>query len=313
MTIQHVFDRYDINGSMQHVLVRGPEAAPVLLLVQAGPGLPMIHEADALQAQLQLEQRWRVAYWDQRGTGLSLEASTAALDCETLSRDLSALSEALCARFGVEHIDVVGFSFGGSVALLAAANGRARIRRVIAVGPDVDLPASEEFAWRFARDEALRRGHRRALRELALIGPPPHDSPQRFITRVKWVSNFGGVAVGMTFVGMFATLVARLIRSPYYTLPQALRALMALRTAQNRMLGALQGFSLPGLLRSVPVPVTIVQGRLDAAAPPKLAQEFVDGLDAPSGKRLVMLEDCAHTPHYEAPALFRAVVLEALA
>jgi pimeloyl-ACP methyl ester carboxylesterase len=178
-------ERFELNGSIQHALVRGLVGAPILLLVQAGPGLPMIHEADALQARLNLEERWRVVYWDQRGTGRSAEPGSAPLDERTLSDDVVAIASALCERFGVEAVDVLGFSLGGTLALLAAGReGRTCIRRVVAVGPDIDLQAGELFAWRFAYEEALRRGHRRALRELRAIGAPPHDSSRRFMMRV---------------------------------------------------------------------------------------------------------------------------------
>ena len=61
-----------INGTAQWVLVRGQKAdAPLIIHVQAGPGLPMIPEAKAMEKMLHLEQDYLVAYWDQRGCGKS--------------------------------------------------------------------------------------------------------------------------------------------------------------------------------------------------------------------------------------------------
>ena len=71
MSIQEL----SLNGTKHSVLIRGEADAPVLLLVQMGPGFPMIHEADALEKRLHLERSFRVVYWDQRGTGLSFDAS----------------------------------------------------------------------------------------------------------------------------------------------------------------------------------------------------------------------------------------------
>ena len=45
---------------------------PVLLLIQQGPGLPMINEARRFDHLLSLEQAFTVIYWDQRGCGRSL-------------------------------------------------------------------------------------------------------------------------------------------------------------------------------------------------------------------------------------------------
>ena len=300
-----------IDSITHHTLVRGKAAAPVLLFVQAGPGFPLIHEADALERTLHLEQNFRVVYWDQRGTGRSFDPrDTGTLSIERLVDDLSALVEALCRTLDVTALDVIGLSLGGSLATLAATRPGHRIRSVLAVGPDIDIDESERFAWSFARDEATRRGHRRALRELDAIGQPPHDTAERFMTRVKWVTNFGGIVVGASFRGLFLRLVRRLILSPHYSLRQLVGALRGMLATQARVLSSLSHFSLPARVGRLEVPLTLAQGRLDAAAPPSLAQSFIDQLDAPAGKRLVWFDACAHSPHVEAPDAFRALVLE---
>jgi pimeloyl-ACP methyl ester carboxylesterase len=59
----------------QWIRIRGADAAnPVLLLIQQGPGLPMINEARRFEHLLGLEQAFTVVYWDQRGCGRSLRA-----------------------------------------------------------------------------------------------------------------------------------------------------------------------------------------------------------------------------------------------
>jgi hypothetical protein len=51
---------------------RGKSAdAPLLIHVQAGPGLPMIPEAYTMEKQLHLENNFLVAYRDQRATKFS--------------------------------------------------------------------------------------------------------------------------------------------------------------------------------------------------------------------------------------------------
>jgi pimeloyl-ACP methyl ester carboxylesterase len=59
------------------------------------------------------------------------------------------------------------------------------------------------------------------------------------------------------------------------------------------------------------VPLTVVLGRLDAVAPEHLTRAWVDGLDAPRGKRIVCIDACAHLPQFEAPDRLRAITLEA--
>src|ERR1700733_4448325 len=60
-------------GTTQWIRIRGADASnPVLLLIQQGPGLPMINEARRFERILGLEQVFTVVYWDQRGCGRSL-------------------------------------------------------------------------------------------------------------------------------------------------------------------------------------------------------------------------------------------------
>src|SRR5947208_6562295 len=61
-----------LGGITQWIRVRGADVAnPVLLLMQQGPGLPIINDAARLEHLLGLEDAFTVVYWDQRGTGLS--------------------------------------------------------------------------------------------------------------------------------------------------------------------------------------------------------------------------------------------------
>jgi pimeloyl-ACP methyl ester carboxylesterase len=301
---------FDFGGPPQWALVRGrSRSSPVLLLVQAGPGLPMIQEAFDIERRLRLEEHFRVVYWDQRGTGRSFDAKDRApIALDTAIGDVGAMILALCARLAVTEVDVVGFSFGASLALLAcAADGKLPVRSLTGVGADVSLLEGERFALAFALGEAARRGNERALRALRAIGEPPHDG-KRFTTRVRWVANFGGVQRGKGFGALLRTTVARLWRSPHYGLGQMLGALRGLQATPDRLLPALREFDLRTTPLAVRAPVALFHGRQDKAAPPALTAEL--------GKRLgvdvTWFEESAHLPHEEEPARFRAELLRFL-
>ncbi|MFT3706192.1 MAG: alpha/beta hydrolase [Archangium sp.] len=302
---------FDVRGCRQAVLVRGRSDAPVLLVAQQGPGFPLICDAKVMERHLALEERFRVAWWDQRGTGRSPDASDAPLGLDELAADVTAIVERLCEALNAESVSVLGFSLGGTLALLAAQAG-ARIDRLVLVGPDVDFSRSEDFAWRFARAEALRRGSARTLRALDGIGPPPHLTSDQFMTRVKVVADLGGIQLGTSFVAMFLGVLWRLISSRWYSLPQVVTALRGMLKTQTRTLPALRSLNLLAQPLRVKARVTIVQGRLDAAAPPELASALIAHLDAEGGKRLVWLDECAHNPHFEAAELLRPILSAAL-
>jgi proline iminopeptidase len=304
---------FNIDGATQWVLLRGePRSGRVVLIVQQGPGFPLIQEAHALQQRLRLEADAVVAYWDQRGTGKSWGAAPETITLDRLVADVRAMVDALCARLRVARLDIVGFSIGGTLATLAAGRDPSRIAHVVAVGIDVDWGESERYAYAFACAEAARRGDRGAERQLLAIGPPPHDTSKRFLTRVRWVTTYGGIYRGRGFVALLTETVWRLLVSPHYSLGEAVHALRAIESTQGRMLAYVQHFDLRTQVTRIDVPIAFFQGRHDYATPPDLVARYVNALDAPRGKSLVWFDASAHMPQYEEPKPFRDALLRAL-
>jgi pimeloyl-ACP methyl ester carboxylesterase len=306
-------ESFDIDGATHWVLLRGDLLSRrALLIVQQGPGFPLIQEAQALEERLHLEAGGVVAYWDQRGTGRSSGADPKTINLAQVVADVRAMVDALCARLGVDHVDILGLSIGATLATLAAAQDPARIGHVVAVGIDVDWGESERYAYAFACDEAARRGNRSAQRQLQAIGAPPHDTSKKFLTRVRWVTAFGGIHRKRGFFGLLFETLWRLLVSPHYSLRQAVQVLRAIESTQERMLAPENHFDLRATVPRIAVPIVFFQGRHDVATPPALVARYVDALDAPRGKSLVWFEDSAHMPQYEEPARFREALLRAL-
>ena len=163
-------------GTTQWIRVRGTDASnPVLLLIQQGPGLPMINEARRFEHVLGLEQAFTVIYWDQRGCGRSLRhrKDRAGITLDQMVNDTVSLLELLRDRFGGKT-HVAGFSFGATVGAYAAAQRPDLVATLVAVGMDIDGAAAGTSAYDFALSTARQRGQRRATRQLQAIGPPPH-------------------------------------------------------------------------------------------------------------------------------------------
>ena len=205
-----------LGGITQRIRVRGADASnPVLLLMQQGPGLPIINDARRLERLLGLEKAFTVVYWDQRGTGLSSpslrkDPNRFEISVTRMVDDTMTLLELLHDRFGGKTF-VAGFSFGATFAAYAAAQRPELVAALVAAGMDIDVPAAEDNAYAFALDAARRRGNRRAIRQLEAIGPPPHLTTNQFSTRVRWATNFGGVTSGQTYATLVRGLLASLV------------------------------------------------------------------------------------------------------
>jgi len=310
-------ERVQLGGITLWIRVRGADASnPALLLMQQGPGLPMINEARRLEHLLGLEKAFTVVYWDQRGTGLSspslrkhpnrFEISVARMVDDTVT-----LLELLRYRFGGKTF-VAGFSFGATFAAYAAVRRPELVAALVATGMDIDVPTADHNAYAFALAAARRRGNRRAIRQLEAIGPPPHTTVRQFITRARWVANFGGVATNANSSGILRALLVSLVRSPDYSAADVIRTVRGMAASQAALLPQL---ATTDLVRTVPrldVPIVMAQGRLDQVAPGEAAQRFHDSLTAPS-KQLVWFEKSAHTPHLEEPAKFRDLLMNVAA
>jgi pimeloyl-ACP methyl ester carboxylesterase len=303
-----------LGGVTQWIRVRGADASnPVLLLMQQGPGLPMINDRQRFERILRLEEDFTVVYWDQRGTGLSAPAlgrdpNRLEISVARMVDDTVALLDLLRDRFGAKAF-VTGFSFGATFAAYAAARRPDLVAALVAVGMDVDMPAAEQHAYAFALDVARRRGNRRAIRQLSGIGPPPHTAAKQFTTRARWVADFGGVVTNETYHCLVGTLLVSLIRSPDYSTVDVLRTLRGIGASQAALLPELAITDLVRTLPRLDVPLVMAQGRLDHVAHVEAAQRFYDSVAAPR-KQLVWFESSAHTPHVEEPAKFRDLLMD---
>jgi pimeloyl-ACP methyl ester carboxylesterase len=302
-----------LGGVTQWIRTRTVDTSnPVLLLMQQGPGLPIINEVRRFERLLRLEDAFTVVYWDQRGTGLSARPLRNRPDAFDISPrhmvdDAVSLLELLHDRFGGKTL-IAGFSFGATFAAQAAVRRPDLVAALVATGMDIDIPMAETHAYDFALSTARQRGNRRAIRQLEAIGPPPHLDVKPFTTRARWVANFGGVASGASFASVLRDLMASLVRSPDYSATDIIRAIRGISASQAALLPELAATDLVTTMPRLEVPIVLAQGRLDQVAPGDAAQRFHDSLTAPS-KQLVWFEKSAHTPHLEEPAKFRSLLM----
>ena len=307
-------ERVRLGGMTQWIRVRGTDGAnPVLLLMQQGPGLPIINEIPIFERLLGLEEHFTVVYWDQRGTGRSASpligaANRVPISVAAMVDDAVALLELLHARFG-EKIFVAGFSFGATYAAEAAVRRPDLVAALVAIGMDIDIPAAERHTYDFVLQNARRHGNRRAIRQLEKIGAPPHLTVKQFSTRARWAANYGGVTAGKDHAGILRTVVGSLIRSPDYSIADVVRAVRGISASQAALLPGLATTDLVSTMPVLEVPIVLGQGRLDRVAPGEAAQRFYDSVTAPA-KRLVWFERSAHTPQFDEPDNFRRLLLD---
>jgi pimeloyl-ACP methyl ester carboxylesterase len=129
------------------------------------------------------------------------------------------------------------------------------------------------------------------------------------MTRARWATNFGGVRTSHTYNSEVRRLLVSLLRSPDYSLADALRTIRGITATQAALLPDLAALDLTHTLTRLNAPIVMAQGRHDQVAPPSAAEHYVEVLEAPS-KQLVWFEHSAHMPHLEEPERFRDLLAQ---
>ena len=120
---RHAIDRtvdLDINGSRQRIrLCAERDGRPPLLIVQGGPGLPLLNDVPKFQRLLNLERDFLVGYWEQRGCGNAPSRETENVSLRQQVADLRAVLRWFSDEAN-QSVTVLAISLGGTVALQAA-------------------------------------------------------------------------------------------------------------------------------------------------------------------------------------------------
>lgn len=263
----------------------GPAGAPRMLVLHGGPGA---HHDYLLPQMLRLADSAggrELLFYDQRGGGRSKTANQEPITWQTQVADLANV----IAEFGLERPTVVGYSWGGLLAMLYAAEAARddalpRIGALVLIDPaTVNRQYRAQFEREFARRQSLPEMQqlRAELADSNLRETDPEAYRQR---------NFE-----LSVAGYFAD-------------PRSARDLTPFRVTarvQQSVWESLGDYDLvaDGRLGSIALPTLIVHGRQD---PIPLASS--EAAAAAMNAQLVVLEDCGHVPYVEQPdALFDAI------
>jgi proline iminopeptidase len=233
---------------------------------------------------LQLAENHDVLFYDQRGGGRSRTNDQDPVTWQTHVSDL----EAIVKEFGLDPLTIVGYSWGGLLAVLYALEATdSPPNRLVLIDPG---PLARHYRAEF-EDEFRKRQQGPAIQqmraELEASGLRETD-PEAYRQRLFELSVAG-----------------------YFAHPENARNLTPFRViarTQQSVWDSLGDYDLFPRLGEIHCPVLVVHGRDD----PIPASSSVEGAKAMKA-RLVLLDDCGHVPYVEQPARLFAAVDEFLA
>ena len=263
-------------------------AAQRLLVLHGGPGA---HHDYLLPQMLALADPYALVFYDQRGGGRSRTTDRQPITWRTHVDDLAAVTRELA----LAPLTVVGYSWGGLLALLYAA--------AVAHG-EVALPDGSAAP---------------APRRLVLIDPAPVTGPDRARLEAELARRQASPEIvhereRLAASGLrerdpdaYRRRAFELSVAGYFARPERASGLTPFRVigrVQQSVWESLRHHDLLPGLAEVRAPTLIVHGRQD---PIPLAASEAVARSLPDAK-LVVLDDCGHVPYVEAPVrLFEAI------
>ena len=297
----------DVHGTRQRVRVCAERRGlPPVLVVQAGPGLPLLNEVAKFRARLKLERDFTVAYWDQRGCGEAPLRDARSVSVRTQVDDVCAMIRWLGHQTG-QPVVVLAVSLGATFALQAVAREPSNVKALVAVSIDTDLPAADAAAADFLEQAAAFSGRASLAKSVESLEPPPYLAPGPFQWRARLLTDLGGIERVSGFGELMRSTLFSLLRT--YGVVGTVTALRNLNAVQRKLLPEIATLDLFGNWPHYGMPVHYVFGSDDALVPVSLAQRVLSV--AAKGDSVRVVPGARHMVHFDAPEVVREVIVQA--
>ncbi|GAB3217122.1 alpha/beta fold hydrolase [Mycolicibacterium hippocampi] len=295
-----------LGGVDQWVLIRGRDLAnPPLIHLHGGPGFSETRFFRHFNSEL--ENRFTVVYWDQRGAGKSFHRDMArsSMTVEQFLTDLDELVDMVCARVGQEQVVLHGHSWGSLLGVLYADRHPERVAAYLGTAQIGDASAAESASYACAVAAAERRGNRMALNALRAIGPPPYPASSVFSERT-WLQRLDGQLSPQALWKLRGAVFGGGREASPLDLVNQIRGFRFTMDAMWREVSALNLITAAPTVR---MPVVFFLGRRDHWVPPETSVAYIEALAAPS-KQLLWFDNSGHEPFVDEPAKFNHQVIE---
>jgi pimeloyl-ACP methyl ester carboxylesterase len=298
----------DINRSTQRIRMCAERTGlPPLLVVQAGPGLPVLNEVAKLQERLRLEQEFLVAYWEQRGCGPASRIDAMSASFQQQVDDLRQVLRWLHEETKQTAV-VFGISLGATIVLRAVEHEPSCVKSVVAISVDTHTVWSDAAADAFLRGQSLRGGSRRLSRRVSALEKPPYVDPSAIQRRARLLADLGTIERGKTFNALLREALFSMIRT--YGIAGAVKTLRNINLVQRAMLPELVALDLFAAPAQLAVPVHCVFGEQDALLPATVVKDLRAAIIAPA-YTVRLVPNAGHMAHFDQSEIVRSIAVNA--
>ncbi len=292
-----------INGVRQGMFIRSRDARnPVLLFLHGGPGMPEYWLTHRYPTGL--ERHFTVAWWEQRGAGMSYSPDIPAetMTIEQFMADTLAVTDYLRTRFGVEKVYLMAHSWGSYLGIQVAATKPEWFHAYVGVSQITHQIRSERLSYEYMLQQFTELGDTRMVRKLAAAPvtmsvplPPAYDA-----LRDKAMHTLGvGTTRDMRSVVTGIFLPSWTFRD--YTMAEKVKLWRGKRFSKRSGLwDRMQATDLTALVTELRIPAYFLHGSYDYTVSCPMAKSYAGRLKAPI-VGFYTFEQSAHSPFLEEP------------
>ncbi|SHH51375.1 Pimeloyl-ACP methyl ester carboxylesterase [Anaerosphaera aminiphila DSM 21120] len=289
-----------IGGIEQYVQIRGQDILnPIIIVIHGGPGNNMAYYSYYWQANL--EEKYTLVHWDQRGCGNTYyrnpKAENPTLDL--LLSDLDELVNYICSEYGKEKVVIMGHSWGTFLGGVYVGKHPEKVLAYVGVGQFNDIWTSEEFAT----EEAIRLANlgsktsdaEKIKEQFQLVKSSQKIDMKEFMKLRQLTGKYlpNGENTGLV-VRLFSPYMTfndlRWFFSPLFNFNKFIETQRKLYD----ILYSESGLSMYNHTK-YEVPVIIIAGDCDWITPYSMAQKLFDSISEPR-KEFITIEKGGHIP-----------------
>ena len=297
-----------IGGVKQGLFLRSKDTTQPVLLYLHG-GIPDYFLTPRYPTGL--EDHFTVAWWEQRGSGISYspDIPPETMTLEQMIQDVLEMTNYLRGRFGREKIYLMGRSGGSFIGIQAAARAPELYHAYIGVGQISDQLRSERMAYEYMLERYKEQGNR-AMAQRLEAAPVTDGTPAAYLRwRDKAMHELGiGTMRDMHSVAAGIFLPSLTCRA--YTLREKINMWRGKAgSGVSSLWGEILATNLMQKVPALDIPVYFFGGTYDYTVSTTLAKEYFGQLQAPL-KGFYIFEKSAHSPIFEEPEKVQRILRE---
>ena len=307
-----IMEEIEVNNSRQWIYCRGiNKNKPILLFLHGGPGTASTGLIRKFVPEL--ENRFVVIHWDQRGAGKSFSAANKqeSFTVEKMIEDVGQLTEIILKKFNRNKIFIMGVSWGSYLGIEAIKRWPQYYTAYIGSGQIVYQNLGEQLSYDYVLQKATNEHNPKAIKDFQNIGYPPYPIKKHvpyLMKQRKWLGYYGGSFKNQEVQKEFSSF-SILWKQEEFDFVDKINWIRGQLRSEKILGPEFRKVDFRQTAINFSIPIYIAQGKHDMQTPTSLVIDWFDSIQSPD-KELKIFEESGHLPIVEEKESFISFIDE---